>query len=274
MSDARLHPLPRWTAVAGEQGRALAVSLRREALLFAGALALVTVLMLISWYQMRSDPNSHFGFMMHPEVAVPLIIAGFFVPLAVWKNEEPSRRGYHWAMPIGRTPHTLLRNFFGWAWLMLALIVYLLWSLAVSLLATDPAHAVAVQIHAWQWAVPFTAVTIAYLLGSILALASDHPWRWVAAIVVVLLIGNALAQATHFEDLQWALNQLWGGRWGIATALSSHAQEVETITTQDGRRFVRVVSVADLGAWLRATLLWMGIGIAGVLVAATRHQER
>src|SRR5215208_3767222 len=118
-----LHPLPRPGAVVREQLRTVGLSLRREAMLAGGALAAFT-----AWFlAMRINGHFHGSLDLLPETMMPFVMLSLFAALAVWKTEDPSRRGYHWSMPVDHSAHALIKSGSGLAWLMAAGAVYLVW---------------------------------------------------------------------------------------------------------------------------------------------------
>lgn len=289
MNPSALHPTPRWPGIIREQLRAVGVATRREMALAGLLLALLTPLFVLDYF---FDDGQPFSFDLS-DMTIPMALLGAFAPMAVWKGEEPSRRSYFWAMPVDRARHTLVKVFGGWAWLMALVAVFLLWIVSIALstggnigvqevqvfLAGLPAGALPdddaatrrwTAVPAWMWLVPFTGATAAYLVGSVVVLASDHPWRWLAGLAfgVMLLFGMADAL-----DVEPALGAFLQGPYGVETA-STGISVQEAVITVDGdhARVRRHRPVA--GHWATATLLWTGLGLAGVLAAAFRHQER
>lgn len=289
--DAVLHPLPRTRAVAAEQLRAVGTALRREWLLYFLGLALFTLILALNELREGRNPDLRSAFGLTPDVFLPLAILGLFAPMSVWKSEGPARRGYHWAMPVGRTRHTLLKCLAGWGWLMLLVASFLVWGAVMAWATGGPIgvwieHRIGTSqtgglqmlrtvrhgMAPWQWIVPFTAITITYLVGSILVLASDHPWVWLAGIFVGLLFLNATLTAAGADEAMRSLGTLLNGHYGLMPATSGMRvvpMEIpvrgETLRVQHG--------VPDLSAWLLSTLIWMGAAAGGVLWAANRHPE-
>lgn len=296
MSEVSLHPVPRWGAVAREQFRAVGLATRREWLLFALGLAALTVLLGVSYQRARAE-GGEFNFDFTPGIAIPLMFLGFVAPFSVWKGQEPSRRGYLWALPADRGGHTLLRNFHGWLWFMALLALYLLWVWGMAWVTGGdigverttvflgdweapgrPNQADFLRPHwmvpAWQWAIPFVAATATYLLGSIVVLASEHPWRWFAGILVGFFLLVAVSEAAELKGLKAVLEAVFGGRWGMEMLFEGTRGIDRTFTNRAGELVTRSVDIPALGAWLGAAALWLGLGTAGTLVAALRHQER
>ena len=276
-------------AVLGEQVRRVALAIRREALLLAGVLLLFgTVPVLLAHWR----TPGHRTDMQFDELMLVVALVGAFAPLAVWKGEEPSRRAYFWALPVERARHSLARVAAGWGWTMLAVAAIVLW---VALLARATGGELsngdafiplrplpedtpwspqdyfyqAWPIPRWQWAVPFMAATTAYLIGSIVALASDHPWRWYAGALLLFTLLNA-------ASVPWtrrATTMLVEGRFGLETLVTGSARAPVDVATPEGHVMRRHVLEPRPERWLLANALWLGLGIAGVLVAARGRRE-
>lgn len=293
MSSDSLQPLPRFRSVVGEQVRAVGVALRREWLLFALGLGFLTLIFALNEIREGRSSNVRSAFSLTSELLTPLSLLGLFAPMSVWKAEGPSRRGYHWAMPVGRIRHTFAKAFAGWGWLMLLVTIFLVWALLLAsatggetgvwwerVAGPSPApassrqmfHLIGHDMAVWQWVAPYTAVTLAYLVGSILVLATDHPWLWIAGLSVGLFV---LASTLSAAGLQSGLDSIFAiifGRFGISTALTGLRPTVETLTA--GGQSVQVrQAFPEFASWLGSTAIWMTISAAGFLWAANRHPE-
>jgi hypothetical protein len=278
MSTQALHstpPTPRWQAVAREQFRAVGVAVRPEATLLAVLIATLSVLALVAIFRARQNPAHNPNLDLSPEMLIPAIFLAFLAPLSIWKSEEPSRRSYHWSMPVDRSVHTLTKNTSGWVWFMIAMMAFILWGLLMALITGGDLGVERGQaIPAWRWIHPFVAATIAYLVGSTVVLASDHPWRWFAGIVLGFVLVTNILRAAGMPDLAMALQSVWEGNWGLEVALTGSTEVPTEVTRRDGTTMIRLIDRPDFHAWIRAALLWLGIGTAGVVAAAYRHQER
>jgi len=261
MTSIALHPAPRWQTVAREQLRAVGLALRAEGMLFLGALGVIAVLMIISAVRMAAHPGQNMSIGYVPQATIPMALVAFVIPFSVWRSEDPARRSYHWAMPVARSPHTLTKAASGWLWLMAAVAVYLLYivalSMVVSAITGDPRGGR--SIPAWEWVIPFTSATVAYLLGSTAVLASDHPWRWIMGVIVTyVVILLVLLSMDRTDDVR-----MWGGivdgYHGLRTALFG---------------YVRVRHVgASASRWLSATAIWGALGVIGVAGALFRRGD-
>jgi hypothetical protein len=278
MSTQALHstpPTPRWQAVAREQFRAVGVAVRPEATLLAVLIATLSVLALVAIFRARQNPAHNPSLDLQPEILIPAIFLAFLAPLSIWKSEEPSRRSYHWSMPVDRSVHTLIKNTSGWVWFMIAMMAFILWGLLMALITGGDLGLQREQpIAAWAWIHPFVAATIAYLVGSTVVLASDHPWRWFAGIVLGFVVLPAFLQGAQLHELATALRSIWEGNLGLKTALTGTIEVPREMTLRNGQTLVRTVAQANQHAWLNASALWLGLATAGVLAAAYRHQER
>jgi hypothetical protein len=289
--DSVLHPLPRARDVVTEQLRAVGIALRREWLLFFLGLGFLTLIFALNELREGRNPDMRSAFGLTPDVLLSLTILGLFAPMSVWKSEGPGRRGYHWAMPVGRMRHTLVKSLAGWGWLMLLVAVFIVWGAAMAWATGGPigvwteyriasSHQGVVQalqrtLHhmaPWEWIVPFTAVTVAYLVGSVIVLASDHPWIWLAGILVGLFVLGATLAAAGMDEAMRSLDTLVHGRYGLMTALTGLRQVTSEVVVR-GEVMRARNGVPDLSAWLLSTLIWMGAAAGGVLWAANRHPE-
>lgn len=259
------HPRPRWTGVAREQLLTVLGALRWQTVLGAAALAALTLVWAASRISSPGRPET----VLFAELMIPLALIALFTPAEVWRGEQPSRRGYFWAMPVDRTRHTLLRVLGGWAWLMAAVAVFLLWMAAASW-ATGGTFSLGeppVPVPAWRWLVPFAATTTLYLLGSIIPLASNYPWRWYGALALVSLLVAALGA----DWSERVLHVLVPGPFGLETLLTGGGQAFADASVQGQVDTTRYASTP--AQWLSATALWMGVGLLGVIIAARLHRD-
>jgi len=282
---------PRWTAVAWQQLRTVGLALRRELVVALLILAAFSLPMLVAHLRTPGRTSD----MQFAEMMVLAVIVGVFGPIAVWKGEEPARRAYLWAQPVDRTRHSLLKVLGGWAWVMVAIAVFVLWIAAMARLTggelslgdtrvlvnplpegAAPTAADFVThrwpVPAWQWLVPFGAATAMYLLCSIVVLFSSHPWRWFAGLIVGGTLVGILGEAgVGFGE--WMIHTVVEGRYGLEVLVTGSSSEVVAVAAPGGRQVPALVYVPQPGAWLGAVALWTGLGLAGVLAAARRYIE-
>jgi hypothetical protein len=301
VNDAALNPTPALRDVVREQLFATALGLRREALVGVALALAVTVIVFISLA--RTGPAGHVS--LSPDGAGFFLgFIGLLAPLAVWKREGPSNRGYLWSLPVERQRHHLVKVFAGWAWLMAGIAALLAW-VGLQVLVTggapgvnemryvlaDPAAAGAirdgivdpaalVRVHwttpAWQWVIPFVAPTVMYLLGSIAALLVDHPWRWIAAPFLLFVALQMVAEAAGLGWLARSLDAMVEGTYSIETLFTgSNEMAVGARLTTGEPVMVHVwFNLAEARQWFTTAAIWFVPAFAGVLLAARRYQER
>ena len=118
----------------------------------------------------------------------------FLLPFGVWQGEDPSRRTYHWMMPVARHTHTLTRVLAGWVWLMAATFVYLVVGIVIVLITqriTGEPQSYGPSFAAWEWLVPFTVGTVVYMFVSAAAVGSRQPIAWIICVIMVLKLIEA-----------------------------------------------------------------------------------
>jgi hypothetical protein len=297
MHTSTMKPLPRWSSVAREQFRVLPLALRREAIAFGLILLGLTLLFLWEYLRSSTQHEMHARWNLAPSTLFPVVLIGFFAPLSIWKADEPSRRGYHWAMPVDSWHHSQAKVLSGWAWTMIAVLVLASWMALVALLlggeigqqrvgflspdafaTLSPADQdrAAWQVPAWQWIAPFTGATIAYLFGTALVLYTDHAWRWIGGFVVGLFVLMAVSAMAGAHWVIEVVANVVSGRFGLTPALTGGVPVRETFEWMSARGTNTVtadVSRPDLGAWIGATLLWFGLGAALVSLAARKQEH-
>ena len=272
-----LHPAPRWAAVAREQLRAAVLALRVEGIGFLALLALGSVFAIRAAFRAAGKPYPGGSIGYSPEEAVVVAVLGLLAALGIWRNEGPSRRDYHWAMPVDQRAHTLTKVLAGWAWLMGAVAVFLAFIVGLAaVLDAITGDALQSAPFGWQWLVPFTAATVAYLLGSTAALASDHPWRWVVGVVAAYLLVKTLADGFGVPGAEQLLTRVTDGHYGLAAAAFGQIDHIVTATEHvPGGTVMRISAYGpDARRWADATLLWGALGTGGVLLAALRRDDR
>ena len=135
------------------------------------------------------------------------VLAALLLPLVVWKGERRFGDTPLWPLPVDHRRHALVKVAAGWVWLMAILGAALVWVTLtvlasggalgvdeVRLLIIDPVGATAGTPGAtesvrwttpwWEWALPFTSATAAYLLASTLMLATARPLFWAIGLWV------------------------------------------------------------------------------------------
>jgi hypothetical protein len=255
MTSTSLHPTPRLATIAREQLRAVGIGMRRESMFFLALLVFFAVLGISAALKQAGTTGHHGSSSYGPEAAVPMALLGLLIPLAAWRDEGPARRAYHWAMPMARTPHALTKLLAGWAWLMVGVAIYVLYIAGLTALMNTITGAVRIgsPVPAWQWAIPFTAATVAYLFGSAAAIGSDHPMRWIGGSWIGFFMIIIFLEALTMPEVKRALMSIVEGDYGIGA--------------------VAVGGNKGAGAWAVATLLWSAIGTALIGIALRRRAE-
>ncbi|MEO7041892.1 MAG: hypothetical protein ABI035_06510 [Gemmatimonadaceae bacterium] len=264
-----LHSTPPTQKVVAEQFRAVGIALRTEAYFFIGALLLLGAVIVGSTIQqLQKQPAFDPGFTFGAAGAIPIIFLALFIPFGVWRTEDPSRRSYHWTMPVARGPHTIIKLLSGWAWTMIASVAYVAFILVLAAILSGisgGANRVA-RGPGWEWVVAFTAPTLCYLLISVAVVGSDHAWRWIIGVAVSFWILMAVFAAFHMPDATQLLRSLWGGTYGLEAALVG--------TTG---RYVAgpagAVSATSPGSWLVAMPFWIIGAAIATTILAYRHRD-
>ena len=256
--DVMLHPTPRWRDAVAEQVRIVGLKLRREALAAAVVLVVAALPVLIDLG--RGGP----GF--DSDESFPTPVFSFLLPFAVWRGERRFGPDFLWTLPVDRKQIALARVIAGWVWLMVAVGAFVLWALALALLANASSAETLMRV-------PFIATTVMYMFGSALVLGFRHPLRWLLGTVgVFFLLGmvtDAMGQTVNgeWQILAWSslLRSAVYGPYGLWTLLGLFT------TVQDDRAAWQ--TLPDLAQWATAMLLWLGAGLIALWAAISRHGE-
>ncbi len=275
MNTTSLHPTPSTRTVAIEQFRAVGVAVRREGYFYVGALVLFAVLAISA--AVRATTMHHGGNDMgvgfSATGAIPIIMVALLAPFAVWRSEDPARRAYHWSMPVARGPHTLLKLLSGWAWLMLAAIVYLLFIvLLATIVPAISGQAMRLGDTAgWEWLVIFTGPTLAYLLISIAVIGSDHAWRWIGGVVFGYWILIAFLWILGMPEASRMMHAITGGTFGMHAAFFGAVPDaVRSNNLQIGMQQA-MQHEFSMAIWLMAMPIWIvGAGVAAAVASYRR----
>ena len=193
-------------------------------------------------------------------VAVAAFIWAFFWPFRVWREEKPQRRGYHWAMPVERRTHDLLRIGAGLVLLPVLVAVLLLLALLTATLFGNTE--VFPTWGALFWVDLFAAPLVIYLLVSIPVVGSKHPSAWLWGTLGVCAALVSLLHAFGLIRLVMPLERALLGAGGLFTTLGGPL----------------VAEIAGWGShpaglWALAWLFWLALAAAGVWLAATRRHR-
>lgn len=228
---------PRWSAVAAEQFRLVGLQLRIR----LGVLAVLAAGVAVMYWRMRiGAPAMLYETFAGLADGMAALVAVLLALLA-WTDEGPSRRVYHWTMPVPRWLHGLLRVGAGAAWCALVMIPGVIIALLGGLVTVGQVAAASV------------GVLLVYLLTSIAAVASNHPDRWVIGVPGMYIAAGVIIAATLGRDAVFeAWKSIQTGRLGFAAAVSP--------------------SSILAGEWAAAAL-WYAIAAAGLALALGWHRE-
>ena len=297
MMQTALHSPPPPRVVVRQQIRAVGSALRAPAAIASALLVLATVFAAIGF--LRDGGPIDFV----PALSMLPGMLGFLFPIAVWMGEERFGSSLLWTMPVDRRRHALAKVFGGWVWLMAAVLIFTVWLLGLTLLSggnilaeqtlhvlpsaltalpgtVDPA---ALQAVRWSpravlWLVPFTAATGAYAIASALALGLRKPSRWIAAIILAVLLVNAVGvvmRANSIALAPWRLLELVHiGPYGLDALLTARTESLKTeILLSTGETVGVWRGLPDVGEWALATVLWTAGALVALWAAASRHRE-
>lgn len=258
-----LHPVPERSTIVREQIDAVSIAIRKEQWFFLGTIAVFLLLAIYSALSGHSGQHGHASLEYGPGAAIPMSLVALLIPFGVWRASDRERRAYDWVMPVEQSTHTVVRMLAGWAWLMLGVVLYLIFLMGIEMLVVLlTGGSLGIDVPAWQWLVPFTAASIAYLLTSIAMIGSEHPWRWIGGIVVGYAVALLILNIVHLEDVNRALQKIVVGFYGLNAAIFGEVS-VRPHGLADG----------DPKRWLGATAIWGALAIVGVCLAARRHSR-
>ena len=293
MTDSTAGRIPAMKAVWGEQLRVVGLAIRREGALAALALALGSVA-LIAFSRMpvlQAMVDGEIGELVFDPGEPPWgffgVLGALLLPLVVWKGERRFGDTPLWSMPVDHRRHALLKVAAGWVWLMAILGAALVWvtlttlasggSLGVDevrLLVLDPAGATAGTPGAvqsvnwttpwWEWALPFTSATAAYLVASTLILATRRPLFWAAGLWVA---GGVVLGIAEFRDIGWIQRASDFVAWYIGGDSFTRGMQLPT----GGREVWTLLPSVEM--WTASSAFWIGLGLVGVLAASRRARD-
>jgi len=167
-------------------------------------------------------------------------------------------------MPVDQGAHASARTAAGLAWTLAGMAAFFGWMGLLS--AATGGHVDAAE--PWQWAAPFAGAAVLYLLGSAVTLVTSHPWRWFGGgLVGYLFLNTGFRAIDATRPLVDGVNAILSGEYGLTTVLTG-------LVRNGHFRHLGPAMVADAGAWLIATFLWLAMAISVFLWAAYRQPER
>jgi len=270
MTAPMLAPPPAWRAVLAEQARAVGLHLRVVGIFVASVMLLLGALALRLAWMLRATHAAHpklagLNITYAPQACRILAGMALLLPLIVWQDEDPTRRAYHWAMPVSRPLHAATKVLAGWLWLMVATVSLLLfWVLTTRLVEriSGMPQRYDAGFTWWEWLVTPAAVTVAYLFASAAAVGTRRPFVWIFGIPILYAGAAFLFLAFGMPQLTHSMGSLYGGFVGAEAAL---AGGVDALNASTG------FAAPSLARWLGASVLWGGAGMLLLLGVARRR---
>ena len=281
MTDSTVGRVPAMKAVWIEQLRAVGLAIRREGAL-AGVMLAIGSLALVVFARVPVvfDPGE-------PPWGFVAVLAALFFSVVVWKGERRFGDTPLWSLPVDHRRHALLKVAAGWVWLMAILGAALVWVTLtvlasggvlgideVRLLILDPVGATAGTPGAtesvvwttqwWEWALPFTSTTAAYLLASTLILATARPLFWAAGLWVAAAVVVGVAEAW---DIGWIHRTAELVGWYIGGDSFTRGVQLP-IGWREGWTHLPTMKM-----WTASSAIWISLGLAGVLGASARQRN-
>jgi hypothetical protein len=281
---------PSYGIVLREQIRTVFLACWRESAAIVALLAVAAVAAIAAQVGASEEFDGQVG-------AMPFfVLVGLFSPLVVWKGDKLHGAGYLWTLPVDRRRHALTKAFAGWIWLMLSFAGFIGWLVAVTLLSGGTVDAQDTRLMLpsgwdgepisgtqlrevpwttpWEWAVPFTAGTVAYLFGTAARVGLKHPFRWGAGLLLGFFLLTALTEFTDSDHLpEVVLNAVLMGPYGLELAVNGGVGLSTELSTTEGRNVVAWRDYQTAGPWLAATGVWMGLAGLALWAALRRHRE-
>lgn len=289
MTGPHVRPVPANSAMVREQIGVVGLAVRREVGFLAAGLVLLivgTAAVALSGsldLVVDGEPAPR----LNPEdLGYLAAMIGAAFPLVVWKGEAFWKDTQLWSLPVARPKHALVKVGAGWCWLMMVVGAGLLALVAVLLLTEgtlgvevtrrlivgDGIEEAVWTTPAWQWVMPFTAATAAYLLASTLLLATEHPWIWGAGLWLLFLLGVSLSEAENIPRVQAVAHMLFVSWPDLAMSGGGEALR-QWVYEPSGDRVMGWRQLPSAMTWAGATAAWFALGLGGVWAAARRHRE-
>ncbi|HKP74671.1 MAG TPA: hypothetical protein VJT67_03975 [Longimicrobiaceae bacterium] len=254
-AEPAMNPAPEFFDVLREQFSAVGLALRREGLVTGLCMLFFSAVLLLR--QFGGGPTQ-LPFTFKEGVATAMM--ALLIPMAVWKGEEPARRGYHQSMPVDHGDHAIARGAAGLGWTLAAVGAFFGWMGLLTLATGGSVEAG----EPWQWLAPVIGATVTYLLGSALTLVSARPWRWLGGGAVAYLFLGMFRRSDGLTPLVDLVDAVFTGRFGLRTLLTGLVRNpADTYPWM----------VPDLGAWITTVWIWVVMAVAAFLVAAHRQPE-
>lgn len=145
-----------------------------------------------------------------------LAVIGWFGPFKLWEGEAPSRREYHWAMPVSKGAHDLARVAAGLV-LLAAWEAVLYGGVLVLALAAGSGGLFA-GVTPLVWASLCLGPVLGYLLTSVFAVRLEHPSAWLWSTVGAVAVVSTFSALVPGNPVSRVLDAVLFGPWGLVTA--------------------------------------------------------
>ena len=263
MTSISLHPAPSFRTVVREQVRAQGLMMRMAGALFAAVMLLIAAACLRMAFVMKGagqGTGSMTNFTFSPQMSVIVSGLALLLPIMIWQDEDPARRVYHRAMPVAQPMHAFMKVLAGWLWLMAVIALFLTGMVIIPLLASriagggQPYHP---GFAWWEWLIPVTSATIAYVIASAAAVATRRPLIWIFGLP--LLYGAAIDLLLRYGLLRVVrvMRKIATGYFGATAAMSGQTEHAD--------------SFASLDRWLGSSVLW-GVAAAALLYLVAKRR--
>ena len=292
---------PPLRTVLREQLALVGLAIRRETLIgaFLFVVPIVTVLLVALTGSAEIVVDGDAFMDLDPGEGVGAIagIIGLLFPFLVWKGEERFGDTTLWTTPAGHRRQALAKVGAGWIWLMgigVAVVAFLvaitvatggaLVSHEVVLLITDPAGAAAGEPGStraivwttawWQWALPFTTASAAYLVSSALFMATERPWWWVVGAWFFMMGAALLGLELEVPLISTVFRHVFGALfWAVDGPVTGGFETLtRVVELPDGMRRYAWTALPSASVWAVATALWWALGLGGLWLAAGRRR--
>ena len=292
-----VHRPPRFAEVVREQIGATLLSLRVPGIIGAALAVLVTFLALADFARGRG------GVEFAPELSLIPAFAGVIIAVTAWLGEKRPNAGFFWTMPVDRSRHALAKVVAGWIILLAAVTAFVLWLLILALITkgnflgeeiikllpqgyTDgqPVTPSMLRTVSWVpqpilWLTPFTAATGLYVIASGIMIGIKHPLRLIGAVIagglLIAAVGQGLESEAYWQKVGRIVDAVMRGRYGLDGLMSAGAESLKTAVRLTNGEVASVWhGLPSIHDWIIATLLWTGLGVAGLIAALWRHREQ
>lgn len=187
-----------------------------------------------------------------------LLLLGLLWPASIWRDEPPDQRDFFRTLPVVSPGHELARLAAGALWLTIAIAAIL--SLAtVGILVAGHGSKLGV-LSPRGWIHYLTGPVTFYLLASVAALAARRPLRAVLLTIALLFGSFSLAATLEIKSLYAVCDAIVGGPLSYGAGMSGPVEDLMLVEPSNR---------APPGATNAiAVVLWLALGLAGVIAAA------